>query len=230
MLGRAFDVASSHLASGLRFGAGLFVGNLGPRPEEPVHLYDFEACPFCRRAREALTALDLEAIIYPCPKGGRFRDEVRSRGGREMFPFLVDPNTDVEMYESADIVAYLYEHYGAGSPPALGQSPLSVLTGSLASATRPMRGRRAIASEQPEQLLELYSFEASPYCRLVREALCELEIPYHLHNVAKGSPSRDAFRARSGRMMMPYLVDPNTGVEMFESADIVAYLSETYGR
>jgi glutathione S-transferase len=30
--------------------------------------------------------------------------------------------------------------------------------------------------------------------------------------------------------MVPYLVDPNTGVEMFESADIVRYLDRTYAR
>ena len=29
--------------------------------------------------------------------------------------------------------------------------------------------------------------------------------------------------------MLPYLVDPNTGAAMFESADIVAYLNRTYG-
>jgi glutathione S-transferase len=28
--------------------------------------------------------------------------------------------------------------------------------------------------------------------------------------------------------MVPYLVDPNTQVEMFESADIVTYLETTY--
>jgi len=28
--------------------------------------------------------------------------------------------------------------------------------------------------------------------------------------------------------MVPWLADPNTGVEMFESADIVSYLNETY--
>ena len=28
--------------------------------------------------------------------------------------------------------------------------------------------------------------------------------------------------------MVPYLVDPNTRTEMFESADIVRYLEETY--
>jgi glutathione S-transferase len=31
-------------------------------------------------------------------------------------------------------------------------------------------------------------------------------------------------------MMVPWLSDPNTGREMFESADIVTYLDATYGR
>ena len=31
-------------------------------------------------------------------------------------------------------------------------------------------------------------------------------------------------------MQVPYLVDPNSGVEMFESADIVAYLEAHYAR
>jgi glutathione S-transferase len=64
----------------------------------------------------------------------------------------------------------------------------------------------------------------------VRETLSELELPYLLHNVARGSPSRVAFVERSGKMMVPYLVDPNTGTEMFESADIVRYLERTYVR
>jgi glutathione S-transferase len=49
-----------------------------------------------------------------------------------------------------------------------------------------------------------------------------------LHNVAKGSPKRDAFVRRSGKMQVPYLVDPNTSAAMFESAEIVAYLETTY--
>ena len=31
-------------------------------------------------------------------------------------------------------------------------------------------------------------------------------------------------------MMVPYLVDPNRDVAMFESADIAAYLNETYAK
>ena len=34
-------------------------------------------------------------------------------------------------------------------------------------------------------------------------------LPYLLHNVAKGSAKRDAFVRLSGKMMVPYLVDPN---------------------
>jgi len=87
------------------------------------------------------------------------------------------------------------------------------------------RYRRARAPARP---LELYSFEASPFCRIAREALSSLELPYRLYNVAQGSARREAFLARSGRMMVPWLADPNTGAEMFESADIVAYLEKTY--
>jgi glutathione S-transferase len=79
------------------------------------------------------------------------------------------------------------------------------------------------------QPLELWSFEASPFCRIAREVLCSLEIPYRLHNVGKGSAGRDAFVQRSGKMQVPFLVDPNSGVEIFESADIVQYLRATYG-
>ena len=102
------------------------------------------------------------------------------------------------------------------------------LTAALAGAPRPGFGAFYRASQRPEQPLELYSYEASPFCRIVREELCELEIPYVLHNVARGSAQREAFEARSGKMMVPYLIDPNTGVEMFESAEIVAYLEERY--
>src|SRR3990172_13278564 len=100
-MNRALDVTTSFLASLAALGRGAFVGSLGPRPAKPLELYEFEGCPFCRKVREALTALDLEALVHPCPKGGtRFRPILRERGGKEQFPFLVDPNTGKAMYES----------------------------------------------------------------------------------------------------------------------------------
>lgn len=229
-MNRALDLASSFAVSVVRAGNGMAVGTLGPRPEKMLELYEFEACPFCRKVREALSILDLDVLVKPCPKGGtRFRPELVQRGGKAQFPYLVDRDAGVEMYESTDIVRHLFARYGDGNVPfGLSFAPLYHASNVLASLSRPLSGVRARASRLPAEPLELWSFEASPYCRIVRDALCELEIPYVLHNVAKGSLKRDAFVARSGKMQVPYLLDPNTGREMFESADIVAYLDATY--
>ncbi len=229
-MSRLLDLGTSFAATLARFPSGGWVGATGRRAEQPLVLYEFESCPFCRKVREALSILDLDASILPCPKGGpRFRPELRERGGKAQFPYLIDPNTGKEMYESDAIVHYLFETYGAGAAPLQLRAPIVKDLGpQLASFWRPLRGVRHRASRAPEQPLELYSYELSPYSRLVREALCELELPYLLHNVARGSANREAFVARAGRMMVPYLVDPNTNTEMFESADIVAYLDASY--
>ena len=114
MLRRMLDVGSSLGVSIARAGAGMQVGTLGPRPAKRLKLYEYEGCPFCRKVREALSILDLEAEIYPCPRNApRFRAEVVERGGRAMFPYLVDPNTGRELYESDVITAYLDTQYGA---------------------------------------------------------------------------------------------------------------------
>jgi glutathione S-transferase len=231
-LERLWDVTSATAASAAR----PYFGNYHqPRlcvPERPLELYEFELCPYCRLAREAFSALSLDPIIYPCPKGGmRFRPKVRAMGGRIMFPFIVDPNTGISMYESADIVAYLFREYGAGSAPwFLRRRAFAVPTSMIASGFRPKKGRNAVASRRPEQLLVLYSYEGSPFCRIAREALCELELPYRLHNVPRNSPDRGEFVTLSGRMQVPYLVDPNTGAQMFESAEIRRYLYSTYAQ
>lgn len=232
-MNRTLDVASSWAASIMRGTSGLSVGPLGPRPAVPLRLYEFENCPFCRLVREGFSMLDLEADILPCPPGGtRFRPEAEKLGGKSQFPYLVDPNTGTSMYESGEIIAYLYRTYGSGKPPiGLTLRALALPTSSLTSALRGASGR-ATPSTLPDAPLELWSFEASPYCRIVREALCRLELPYRLHNVAKKSPSREAFRARPDfkRMMVPFVHDPNTGTSLYESADIVRYLQTTYGR
>ncbi|MEZ4401568.1 MAG: glutathione S-transferase N-terminal domain-containing protein [Kofleriaceae bacterium] len=226
------SIVTSAVASAARYPLGYRVGPLGPRPAAPLVLYEFEGCPFCRKVREALTMLDLDAEIRPTPHGGaRFRPEAIARGGKAQFPLLVDPSDDALVYESDAIIAHLYQRYGRGKPPlGLRLGPLTTATSSLASAVRLGAGSRARPSTAPAQPLALWSFELSPYSRRVRERLSELELPYLLHNLGPGSPRRPAFIARTGKMMVPYLEDANTGAAMFESKDIVRYLSDTYGR
>ena len=230
-MNRTLDVATSYLASVARLGSGSAVAHAGARPAKLLELYDFEACPFCRKVREMLSVLDLDARVFPCPRGGtRFRPTAVALGGRAMFPYLVDPNTGASLYESDAINRYLAETYGDGRVPlGLTLGPVTASSSAFASSFRLGHGRAAQPSHAPAQPLELYSYEASPYARLAREALCELELPYVLHHVAQGSPRRPAFVARSGKQMVPFLVDPNTDTSLFESADIVAYLRRTYG-
>lgn len=229
---RTYDVATSFVASIARLGTGMEVAGVGARPEQTLELYEFESCPFCRKVREALSILDLDAMIYPCPQNGpRFRPKVIEMAGKAQFPYFIDRSAGREMYESDLIVGHLFGRYGDSNIPwALSTPVLTDVSSFLASAVRATGGRRYRPATAPQRPLELWSFEASPYCRLVRERLCELEIPYLLHNVAKGSTKRKAFETRAGKIMVPFLVDPNTGVEMFESGDICAYLDRTYAK
>lgn len=206
---------TSRLATALRMSAGTRVNSqLGPRPAEPVILYEFEACPFCRKVREAISDLDLTAEIRPCPKGGkRFRPSVQEIKSGATFPFMIDPNTDTEMFESADIVRYLYDNYGVGNPPSSLTSPFFLLSSQAASLARGVAGAIAKSSEAPDEPLVLEGFEGDPQARLVRERLCELELPYIRRNA-------DVVR----------LIDPTSGQAPDGADDIIAYLGQTWAR
>ncbi|MCK6555559.1 glutathione S-transferase N-terminal domain-containing protein [Candidatus Binatia bacterium] len=234
-MGIANDL-SSFTATVIRLGRGLY-----PRitaadrqgPAEPLDLYDFEGCPYCRKVREVLSELDLDYISYPVARGSARRVELRKRGGKVQVPYLVDPNTGEAMYESEDIVVYLNRTYG-GSRPAGWSVPIPGLVDDLvsaaASAARLGAGTRCRTSQRHDlRPLELYNMEGSPYCRKVRETLTELDLVHLVHNVPKGSPKRRELERRGGKVMVPYLIDPNRGEEMYESDDIVSYLRKHYG-
>ena len=158
------NIAGSLLATLVRGSNGIQSTPAAVKPKKMLQLYDIENCPYCRLVREALTELDLDAEIYPCPKGGeRFRPEVEARGGKAQFPYLVDPNTGTGMYESLDIVAYLFETYGQRALPLKWRADkLQTLGSMLASAHRVSQGMQARPGVAPQYLLELYSFASSP--------------------------------------------------------------------
>ena len=234
----------------LRVNRGVIVKGHGRTPTKPLQLFEAEYCPFCRHVREALTELDLDAMIYPIPKRGkRHKQRLQKLSGKTKIPFLHDPNTGVKLHESNAIVEYLYKHYGLAWEKV---PERRIATSTLASLTRGKLGMFACPNKPARKPLELYSWEGSPYARLARETLCELEIPYLLHNVGKtpgshadylppeyraehvpdympGTENRRKFMERVGRVMVPYIVDPNTGTAMFETRKIQEYLQKTYG-
>lgn len=249
MASHRLNVYSSILTSSLRGWRGSMQRakvDAVPRLE----LFDMENCPFCRLAREAISELQIDVDILPCPKGGkRFRPRAESLvGGKTTYPTLHNAVTGDVVVGSDKIVTYLCERYA----PARVRTPglFAKGTSALASLPRVGRGTRARTSREPERLLELYSFESSPFSRLVREVMTELELPYTLRSLAKeqvadiGMPGsrltfgkaykpipgsrREALKARGGRIQVPFLIDPNTGAELYESKAIVRYLEETY--
>jgi hypothetical protein len=67
------QVATSGFASIARlpFGVDCNVLRAGGQPPQLLRLYEYELSPFCRRVREAITDLDLNVEIYPCPWGAQ---------------------------------------------------------------------------------------------------------------------------------------------------------------
>jgi hypothetical protein len=179
------DTLTSGLASVVRIpvaaGEGTTVATaLASQPSasvpSAVTLYEFEACSYCRKVREAITVLDLDVLVKPCPRGSPFRKEVEElAGGKSQFPFLVDSYTGVSMSESDDIIAYLASTYGRGcvaldevtersSSPAL-----TLASGLLASGLRGFRGGALSNRALPRlsssyKLLKLYSYENNQVC------------------------------------------------------------------
>ncbi len=246
-----------NVLGGLARPRGISVRHASTPPAKLLKLYEFEASNYCRLVREVLTELDLDALILPCPKGGtRFRAEAERVGGKQQFPLLVDENTGTTLYESADIIDYLRRTYaGLGPQPRGWHRSVAVATSLFSSLTllrlRGVTGYKARPSRQPAQPLELYSFEFSPYSKTVRAELSELELPYILRSTGKGhwkdmgtavvrdtiwkapmgtTRNRRWLEQHTGRVQVPYLIDPNTGKAMYESADIRRYLRETYAR
>jgi glutathione S-transferase len=74
-----------------------------------------------------------------------------------------------------------------------------------------------------------WGYEGSPFCKIVREKLVDFEIPHIQKTCPRGSSKRSELFQKTGRFQVPYLEDPNTGVELFESADILDYLNDKYG-
>jgi glutathione S-transferase len=69
---------------------------------------------------------------------------------------------------------------------------------------------------------------SSPFVRPVREKLGSLCLPHRMISCSRGSANRDKMIAKTKRFQVPFLVDPNTGIEMYESAEIVEYLEAVY--
>jgi len=197
----------------------------------PLIIYEFEGCPFCRKVREAVSILALDITFRPCPQNGYlFRSDIKSKyGEKSTFPFMIDPNTGIELFESDEIIQYLFRAYGNDEvPSSLTGGASTIITAGLGLLPRFGKGSKKMPSNLPEKPLVLWSYEGSPFCKVVREKLCELEIQHTQISCPRGSPIRQTLFEKTGTFQAPYLEDPNNGVSLFESAAICEYLDKMY--
>ena len=250
----SLNIISSVVSSTLRQWHGSAGSKSVKQPPQMLILFDNENNPECRLVREALTELNLDVLIYPCPQGAdRFATQLQQYGGSNTsVPFLVDPNSHVKLEGAEAINAYLFQQYKqAPIPKHLDANKVNLFTSRLASIARLRGAIQVKASREPQQPLMLYSFESSPYSRPVRERLCELQLPYHLINLGKQqfadvgpanfrfhlgeyhplpNTKRATLLAQKGQVQVSFLIDPNQSIELLESKDILEYLDKTYAQ
>jgi glutathione S-transferase len=78
-------------------------------------------------------------------------------------------------------------------------------------------------------MIELYQFEDCRFCKQVRRKLEDLNLDWISHSAKKGAPQRRTLRQLGGKEQVPFLVDIENDIKMYESEDIIDYLEETYG-
>ncbi|WP_255152727.1 glutathione S-transferase N-terminal domain-containing protein [Halorarius halobius] len=85
-----------------------------PSTDDPaITLYRLQACPFCERVVRKLDEYDLNYRSRFVEAMHSERDVVKRISGKRTVPAIVDENTGVTMSESANIVEYLDNTYGA---------------------------------------------------------------------------------------------------------------------
>jgi glutaredoxin len=136
------------------------------------------------------------------------------------------------LFGSTEIIAYLFNTYGPGEsliPNNLRSSPSSpfpkFLSGQSSGSKLRIDARPDAVKLKP---ITIWGWEGAPYVKDVRKTLTELGLAHIFVNCANGSQNRNSLIQKTKLFQVPYIVDPNTGVEMFESKEIVKYLESTY--
>lgn len=79
-------------------------------------------------------------------------------------------------------------------------------------------------------MLKLYTYAECPFCAKVRRAFEEWKVPYEEINAERGTPGSEELVRVGGKQQVPFLVDEDAGVTMYESNDIIAYAQRRFAQ
>lgn len=75
----------------------------------------------------------------------------------------------------------------------------------------------------------LYYKPTCPYCQDVLVVAEKIGLELKLLDINSDPAIGVELAARGGKRQVPYLVDENSGIEMYESEDIIEHLKKHYG-
>lgn len=73
-------------------------------------------------------------------------------------------------------------------------------------------------------MLKLYTYASCGYCARVRDAFKQMAIPFEEIDAEQGTPGSEELVRLGGKQQVPFLVDEEAGVSMYESNDIISYV------
>lgn len=76
-----------------------------------IILYGWEGASACKPVRAKLNELGLAHTLITCASGSQNRRSLETKTKIFQVPYIEDPNTNVKMFESKEIVAYLQQVY-----------------------------------------------------------------------------------------------------------------------
>ena len=89
-------------------------------------LYYKPTCPHSNRVLSEAEHLGISFDLKNIASDDMLREELIQKGGKKQVPYLVDPERNIAMYESNEIIAYLHEQYGKGTVPTTTVSGLRI--------------------------------------------------------------------------------------------------------
>ncbi|MEM9336848.1 MAG: glutathione S-transferase N-terminal domain-containing protein [Patescibacteria group bacterium] len=78
-------------------------------------------------------------------------------------------------------------------------------------------------------MLTLYFKPTCPFCQRVLGDAERMGINFNLIDVSDDEALKAELEEKGGQRMVPFLVDEEKGISMYESQDIIEYLRENYG-
>lgn len=146
-----------------------------------------------------MSELDIPYRLVSAGKGSQQRAELAQISGSTQCPYLVDPNTNVQMAESKDIIDYLYQKYAIYTPP---NELLGMISGIITPLLKPLfktlaplqagsnrenkseykaeieAAKSEILEEISSERIVIYTYSLSPFCVEALKVFDRLEIPY----------------------------------------------------